>query len=267
MTKRFVILVFAATTLLSVLVATAPSASAQTKPDLTGLWKAFPQGGTGSNGDLTSRLEKGSELILTPYGAERYKNVDTGKGDPGAKCLPGGPLRGLWGLGHPFFIVQHRDVISLNFESQGGPRLIYTDGRPQPEDVYELPGFFGHTVGKWEGDTLVTDTVAVDERIWLDPSGHEHSDKLRITERYRMTGPNRIDWSATIDDPVFFVKPFTVTRWFERQTTKGDRFLSHSCVDNELDLEYMRSEYGGIGKPKIMGKDGKVTQYVPPNPE
>src|SRR5688572_5557819 len=118
MMKHSLILALAVTTLLSVLVATAPTASAQTKPDLTGLWKSFPQGGTGTNGDLTSRLAKGSELILTPYGAERYKNVDTGKGDPGAQCLPGGPLRGLWGLGHPFFIVQHRDVISLNFESQ-----------------------------------------------------------------------------------------------------------------------------------------------------
>jgi hypothetical protein len=164
-------------------------------------------------------------------------------------------------------IVQHRDVVVINFESQGGPRLIYTDGRPQPDDVYELPGFFGHSVGKWEGDTLVSDTVAVDDRIWLDPSGHEHSDKLRITERFKMTGPNSIEWTATIEDPVFFVKPFTVMRTFERQTAKGDRYLSHSCVDNEKDLEYMVPVYGGIGKPKMMGPDGKVTQYVPPNPE
>ncbi len=254
---------YLATTLSMLIVTFSAQAQTSQKPDLTGLYKSFPAGGTEPDGDLTSRLVPGSELILTPYGADRYRKVDTGKGDPGAKCLPGGPLRGLWGLGHPFLIVQHPDVTVIHFESQGGPRFIYTDGRKHPEDIHDLPEFMGNSIGHWEGDTLVVDTVAVDERIWLDPSGHEHSDKLRIVERFKKTGPNTIIWEGTIDDPVFFVKPFTVTRTFERQL--NDRLLSHSCVDNEKDQEYMISEFGGIGHPKMMDEKGNVTRWVHPD--
>ena len=236
-------------------------------PDLTGLYLSFPGGGTQPDGDLTSRLVSGSELILTPYGADRYRNMDVGPGDPGAQCLPGGPLRGLWGLGNPFLIVQHPNIIVINFESQGGPRLIYTDGRDHPGDIHEHPEFFGNSIGRWEGDTLVVDTIAVDERIWLDPSGHEHSDQLRITERFTKTGPNTIAWEATIEDPVFFVQPFTVSRTFERQIgERRDRMLSFSCVDNENDLDYMVPEKGGTGHPLMMGTDGSVTRWDRPDP-
>jgi hypothetical protein len=263
MTKRFLLTITMAAILTITLTAGNAAAQAGLPPDLTGLYKSFPAGGTEPNGDLTSRLVPGSELILTPFGAERYKKVDVGSGDPGAKCLPGGPLRGLWGLGHPFMIVQHPSVVVIHFESQGGPRFIYTDGRSHPEDIYDLPEFMGNSVGKWEGDTLVVDTVAVDERIWLDPSGHEHSDKLRLIERFQKTGPNTIKWEATIDDPVFFVKPFTVTRTFERQI--NDRILSHSCIDNEKDLEYMVPELGGTGHPKMQDEKGNVTRWERPD--
>ena len=214
-------------------------------PDLTGVWHA-----TGRNyGDLSAMVMKGQEIVLTHYGADRYRKVDQGIGDPGALCLPWGPIRGMI-IPHPFAILQNSSVIAVLIESQRTYRPIYMDGRGHPADLKEHPEWMGHSIGKWEGDTLVVDTTGVDNRTWLDTSGFEHSDKLHITERYLKTGPDTIKWDVTFEDPVFFAKPFTAEWIFQRST--GDRIISHSCVEFEHDVKDMVPGIliGGSGKAK-----------------
>jgi hypothetical protein len=209
---------------------TKASGSAANPPDLTGLWDGAPGGNTR---DLARYMKaQNSTIPFTPLGAERYKNVDMAK-NPNGFCLPPGPSRALTGPS-PFMIVQHKDVISFNFENHGVYRVIYLDGRPHPADIADYVQFMGHSTGKWEGDTLVVDTVGINDRTWLDSYGLEHSDKLHLTERFQKTGPDAIKYTVTYDDPVFFTKPWSATLNFARQG-KDDRLMEYVCNDNEKD--------------------------------
>jgi hypothetical protein len=96
----------------------------------------------------------------------------------------------------------------------------------------------GHSVGRWEGDTLVVDTIGIKERTWLDSNGLEHSDKLHLTERFRKTGPDIINYSVTYDDPVFFTKPWTLTVDLKRLT--NTRLIEYVCMENERDLKRLQ---------------------------
>lgn len=183
-------------------------------------------------------------MILTPYGAERYRTVDHAK-DPNAACLPPGPARMIMML-HPTMLVQRPDMVVFLSESQNVFRIIYTDGRPHPEDAEDYPEWAGNSIGHWEGDTLVVDTVAIKEHTWLDTAGHEHSDKMRMTEKFRLADRDTLEMIATYDDPVFFAKPFTTRRLTKRQI--GDRILSHSCLENEKDTKHLVPTLGDAGR-------------------
>src|SRR5439155_6209240 len=108
---------------------TQPPASVH--PDLTGVWFG------GASGDLSKNTLPGQQLILTPFGKQRYDTVDHSK-DPNTQCLPPGPARMIM-MAHPAMIVQRDDVVTILTESQRTFRLIYTDGRGHPSDVYDYP--------------------------------------------------------------------------------------------------------------------------------
>jgi hypothetical protein len=202
------------------------SQAAGTPPDLTGLWDGAPGGNTR---DLAKYMKsQGLTIPFTPLGAERYKKVDMAK-NPNAYCLPPGPSRALTGPS-PFFIVQHKDAVSFNFENHGVYRVVYINGK-HPADIADYPQFMGHSIGKWEGDTLVVDTVGINDRTWLDSYGLEHSDKLHLTERFQKVG-DTIKYTVVYEDPVFFMKPWTATLNFVRQK---DRLMEYVCNDNEKD--------------------------------
>ena len=207
-------------------------------PDLTGVWFGGPMN------DIGKDVLPGQQLVLTPYGAERYKKIDHAK-DPNAQCLPPGPTR-MVARAHPTMIVQRPDVVAVLSESEHIFRLIYTDGRSHPSDATDNPAWFGYSVGNWEGDTLVVDTVGINDRTWLDGAGHEHSDKLHMTERFRLGDPDTLEFIVTYDDPVYFVKPFTSKKLLKRQI--GDYILDHACLENEKDLIKLRPTIGDAGR-------------------
>jgi hypothetical protein len=114
------------------------------------------------------------------------------------------------------------------------------DGRGHPEDIMDYPQFMGHSIGRWEGDTLVVDTVGIDERTWLDTAGHEHSGKLRLTERFQKADENTITWTVTFEDPEFFTRPWSITRSFTRFDDSKDRILPYTCTENNRDVQHLR---------------------------
>jgi hypothetical protein len=200
----------------------------QTRPDFSGLWD-----GERNSSDLVEYMKAaGSPVPFTAAAAERYKKVDFSK-NPNGFCLPPGPSRAITGPS-PFQIVQTSDVISFLFENHGIYRIIYMDGRQHPADIMDYPAFMGHSIGKWEGDALVVDTIGINDRTWLDSNGIEHSVKLHLTERFRKVGPDTIQYVVTYDDPEFFTKPWTMTLNLVRQP-KGDRLLEYVCRENEKD--------------------------------
>jgi hypothetical protein len=207
-------------------------------PDFTGVWLS------GASDDLSKVTLPGQEMILTPYGKQRYDSVDHAK-DPDTFCLPQGPTRQLLSV-HPIMIIQRPEVIALLSETQHVFRIVYLDGRGHPDDIDDYPEFSGSSIGKWEGDTLVVDTRAINDRTWIDTSGHEHSKDLHMTERFRLTGPNTIEYITTYEDPVFFVKPFTIRRMFKRQI--GDRIMDEACMENEKDIKNLVPTIGADGR-------------------
>ena len=202
-----------------------------TPPDLNGIWR------NQYTPDLAQAL--GRQPPFTPYGAERWRTVDTAK-DPTGVCLPPGPSRAFTAP-FPFMLVQQPKGIGLLFEYQTIWRMIYMDGRGHPEDIADYPEFMGHSIGRWEGDILVVDTVGIDERSWLDTAGHEHSGKLHLTERFRRAGENTLTWTVTFDDPVFFSRPWSLTRTFTRFDAAKDRIMPYVCTENNRDVEHLKA--------------------------
>jgi hypothetical protein len=187
----------------------APVASAQT-PDLTGVWNAGAQ-----RGGKQSAWSK-EDLPFTPDGLARFNANKPGKGprqappafgnDPLGDANPPGLVRSLIYF-RPIDTIQLPDRIVQLFEYGRFWRVIWTDGRAVPED--DGPYWYGYSVGKWEGDTLVVQSVALDGRAWLDEWGTPFTDEAKITERWRRVNPTTLHLTITVNDPRTFTKPWT----------------------------------------------------------
>jgi hypothetical protein len=218
--------------LLVILAAILPLMAQQNHPNLNGVWQG-PY-----TPDLSRTLPAGQTIPFTSYGAERFKKVDPAN-NPDGFCLPVGPARGFQSPA-PFQLVQNNDTIAVLFENQRIFRIIYVDGTTKhPEDINDYPEWMGHSVGHWEGNKLVVDTVGINERTWLDTQGHEHSAKLHLIETFEKTNADTIHYTVTFDDPVFFSRPWTSPRDFKRQNT---RIMSYSCEENEKDRIHLQPQ-------------------------
>lgn len=215
----------------------APFLAAQQAPphnarDLSGLWVGGGQG-FGSS-DISQNLLPGEEVSLTSYGAERYRANDLSK-FPGNICLPYGPTRAMHSL-DPQEWVQTPDRLVILFEQMSHYRIIYTDGRPHADDALDYPSWMGHSTGRWEGDELVVDTIGIDDRSWLDSRGFEHSDRLHVVERYRLLDDDTLRLTFTVEDPMFFTRPFTYSLDKHRaDAERMPRILPQICNENEQD--------------------------------
>ncbi len=195
-------------------------------PDWNGVWSApFTP-------DLSKAL--GHQPPFTTYGAARFAKEDE-IDDPLTKCLPIGPARGIQAGIMPFQIVQTPSVFTILFENQHTFRIVHTDGRSHPKDLDAT--WFGDSIGKWDGDTLVVDTVGIDDRTWLDTAGHEHSDQLHLVERFQKVDDNNLKWTVTFEDAKYFTEPWSVTLPIARQNTE---IMSYSCEENEKDRVHLR---------------------------
>lgn len=157
------------------------------------------------------------------------------KDDPEGFCLPPGVPRMMY-TPYPTEIFQLPNRIVFVYE--GGAhvwRNIWLDGREQPKDPN--PTYLGYSVGKWEGDTLVVDTVGFNDRTWLDAAGHQHGEQLHVTERFTRADSNTLRFEATIDDPEYYTKPWTVVTqatWYPNQ-----EILEYICQENNRDLKHL----------------------------
>ena len=232
------VVVWGAVVLLGVSCATQPEAEGDTAEALTdardfdGMW-------FGAASDLTQRLLPGEEIVLTEYGAERYRAVDHAT-FPGNTCLPYGPNRAMAAT-NPYMTVQTDDVIAILTEHIDY-RIFYMDGREHPEDILDYSEWMGHSIGRWEGDTLVVDTIGIRPETWLDRGGLQHSEQLHLVERFEKTGPDSYTWTVTVEDPVFYEQPWTYQIEVER--LDFPRLLPARCADGEVDAEHMLPTLG-----------------------
>jgi hypothetical protein len=160
---------------------------------------------------------------MTPWGEEQFKaaksvfgaNKTTPKlsNDPIYGCFPPGLPR-IYLHPKPIEIVQLPEEVIMMFEYDRIVRHIYTDGRPHA-DFLDPPPWMGDSIGKWDGDTLVIDTIAFNDKTWLDRVGHPHSDAMHLTERMRRASHDTLTDEITIEDPKAYTKPFTVRTTFQ----------------------------------------------------
>ena len=171
-------------------------------------------------------------LPMQPWAEEKFntnKNptnpLDRGRNElnPDFKCFPRGPSRAWQMAEHPVEIIQTPTQIQLVFEWGTELRRIFMDGRPHPKAP--VPTWQGHSIGKFEGDTLVIDTVGINDYTWLDHAGHVHSDALHLIERLHLDGPDKMVLDMTIDDPMAYTKPFTVHLNYQRSRYEMEEYL------------------------------------------
>jgi hypothetical protein len=180
--------------------------------------------------------------------------------DPELKCyLPGTP-RAMY-MPHPFQITQSTNKIHIAFSYSNTARTIHLDEVDPPPDIT----WMGHSVGRWEGDTLVVDVTQFNDRAWFDRAGNYHSDALHLTERFTMKSPDVIWYEVTIEDPNVFTRPWTIAMPLYRRAEPNMQLLEFRC--NEFAEEFM---YGNLRKEQLVRRwEGEtmtidITRKIPP---
>jgi len=174
---------------------------AQGVPDLSGVW--IVRGSANLPDDLPYRPE-----ALKLWQARK---ANLSKDDPAAYCLPNGVVR-VTSL--PYKIVQTPQLLVLLSEGNTHSfRRFFLDGRAHNLDL-EPNSWTGDSSGKWEGTTLVVDTIGFNDRSWLDDTGKPHSDQLHVIERYRRSDAGSLEVQYTLEDPKFLTRPYSFTRTF-----------------------------------------------------
>jgi hypothetical protein len=182
---------------------------------------------------------EGNEIPYQPWAAARKKeNLENWLDrDPELKCfLPGVP-RAMY-LPYPYQIVQSPTKIFMAFEFADASRTIHLDDvAPYPNIAY-----MGHSLGRWEGDTLVVNTSEFTDQTWFDRSGNFHSDALKLVERFTLRTRDVIHYEATIDDPGVFTRPWKISMPLYRRMEKDARLMEFKCVEKteETRLGYLR---------------------------
>jgi hypothetical protein len=226
--------------------------TADGKPDLNGIWQVINtanwdlQGHAAGPGLVVAlgaiaaippgqSVVEGDQIPYLPTAAARKKaNFDNRLTlDPEIKCyLPGVP-RATY-MPYPFQIVQSPKYIMIVYEYANAVRTInMEDPSPSPIDSW-----MGHSVGHWEGDTLVVDVTSLNDQTWFDRAGDFHSDALHVVERYTRTGAGVLNYEATIEDPNVFSRPWKISMPIYRRLEKNVQLMDFKCVEFVEELLY-----------------------------
>lgn len=232
MLKRLLSLVVAAIACGFAAVAQSGSAIPRTsdgKPNLRGVWDhPYVPDMTKDRPD-----QKGAgELPYTEWGANNFKNYDVSKFDYTGHCLPFGLMRSVNVGGYPIQIMQDDQYIALLFEQNTWFHVIYMN-REHPKDLEST--WFGNSVGHWDNDTLIVDTIGFNGKTRLDTLGHPHSDQLHLIEHYTLKDAQHITYEMTIDDPKTYTRPWKNTRTFTKMKP-GEELIEYSCEENNRDF-------------------------------
>ena len=174
-----------------------------------------------------------------------YNSANASKYDPASYCMPPGGPR-MMATPSPMEIIQlpEQERIVMIFEGATHIwREIYLDDRPHPEGDVLNPTFLGHSVARWEGDTLVVDVVGFAETTWIDFYGHPHTDALHVVERFSRRDKHTLHYEATIDDPKAYTAPWTVA-WDIPWSPDGE-LMEYICQEsNQSYIHHLTDDFG-----------------------
>jgi hypothetical protein len=224
------------------------------KPDLTGVWQGGStqrgnweesNGGTGVGGSgrdpaapvtLSSndRPANREGAPYQPWAAQKVLESFNRRGidDPTARCLPAGlPRTVMLGL-FPQQIVQTPKQVIMLYEYMNVFRVIPLNEK-HPDDL--IPSYLGHSVGRWEGDSLVVDTIGFNDKTWLAGTGTFHTDALHTVERFTRVDKDQINYEITMEDSNVFTKPWKLNSTL--MLREGTRLQEMVCAENNIDLD------------------------------
>jgi len=214
----------------------APQASAPAPVhDLSGVWNMHS---TPAQRKFLGSTYKAEPPDMTPWGKAKYEAAKPSNGprsnalkvtdDPVLRtCLPPGTLR-IYLQPFPLQIVQTPKEIIMLFEYDHTIRQIFMDGRQHPADI--TPTYMGHSIGKWDGDTLVVDTTGFNEKTWLDRDGHQHSGELHVVERFHRLDRDNMQVDISMEDSKALVKPWLTQLNFQLKPDWD--IMELACTDN-----------------------------------
>lgn len=225
-----------------------PALALAQQPNLSGVWNMRTTPETRYLSYSFSR----EEPPMTEWAQERFKLTKPSFGprsfadsnDPvnpttvnAVGCFPPGTPR-IYLQPFPMEIVQTPPRVLMIFEFNHFIRQIWTDGRGHNTDLG--PTWFGDSIGHWEGDTLVVDTIGLNDKTWVDRAGHPHSDQLHVVERIRRPEPNMLQAGVTIEDPKAYTKPWGGQVTFQLHPTWN--ITEMVCEDNVNFDEFLKNE-------------------------
>ena len=218
------------------------------RPDLTGLW--LRRAGTGN---ISQLLPEGERMPLLPETLARMRALKAAD-DPQLHCLPIPTPRGN---PYPFRMVETPTHLFILNESMHGYRQVFMDGRPHPAADELQPSWHGHSIGWWEGDTLVVDTVGFNDLTWFDNYGHLHSDRLHVVERFTRRNLGTLDVAMTIDDPGAYSRVFTLD--YSALLMPTGELMEYMCEENNQDTPYIE----GPAAPGLEWEKERATGLPP----
>jgi hypothetical protein len=197
------------------------------KVDFGGVWET-PRMADVTKDEVCCKGVK--DLPYTPYGKKQWDDYDASKGDYAGACLPFGLLRSVGGP-HPVQIIQDDKYIAMLWE-QNSWFHITPIGRPRVKS--DEPLWYGNSIARWEGDTLIIDTNQFNGKTRVDTIGHPISDQLHTIEHFKRRDLGHIDYTITIDDPKTYTKPWDSVRiWLLRPDWE---IMEYSCEENNKDV-------------------------------
>jgi hypothetical protein len=207
---------------------------------------AGPAGRGGGNGGGRGGSRSEPHIPFQPWAAAvyDYNSANVSKYDPEGYCLPPGGPR-MMATPYPMEIVQLPEQQRILMIFEGATHIwreIYMDGRAHPQGNALNPTYLGHSVGRWDGDTLVVDVVGFNEGTWIDYYGHPHSDLLHVVERISRPDKRTLRYEATIDDPGAYTRPWTVS-WTVPWTPTGE-LAEYICQENNRYLWNLTDDHG-----------------------
>lgn len=238
--------------------------SKQDPHDLSGIWFTIPRAGHASlesAADVQQPVDDEVRPPMTAWASERYKNniphggpraIAGKENDPVLRCYPDGFPK-ILEVPQPFEIIQIPGRVLVNYEMHGLRRQIWTDGRSLPKDPE--PSFMGYSVGRWEGDTFVVDTIGFNDITWLDFDGSPHSEQLHVTERYRRVDHDTLEIAIELSDPKAYTKP-----WTNKPVTfilkPHWELMEHFCIVDEENVyeKNIMIPAGGASLPPVQKK-------------
>ena len=201
--------------------------TASGKVDFSGVWEKpyvpdMSKDGKGQQGF--------ADLPFTPWGEGEWKKYDAAEGDYTGACLPFGMTRSM-NTPEPMQFIQSDTYLGFLFEQNSWFTVVPIDGRAHRKGEAT---WFGDSVGHWEGDTLVVDTINFNGKTRLDTIGHPHSDQLHLTQRFSRPDLGHITYEVIVDDPKTFTKPWKNVRtlWLRPDW----EMMEYSCEENNKSL-------------------------------